>query len=99
MDLQKCFCILTLTRFTLVTQPQQSNLQTLNIKRWGDVLTKNKNFYGIWLCISWEKRDKVIGPLLIKRKIYVMGQGVDQLVIGFSLSQCLRTNTGMKLEI
>ena len=28
-----------------------------------------------------------------------MGQGVDQLELGFSLSQCLRTNTGFFEEM
>ena len=42
MDWHKCFCILTKTRCTLVTQPQQSNLHTLN--GGGGGVTKNKNF-------------------------------------------------------
>ena len=67
MDWQKCFCILTLTRCTLVTQPQQSNLHTLN--GGGGCFDKEQEFHGNWWCISWGKRDKVTGPLLIKRKI------------------------------
>ena len=44
MDWQKRFCILTLTRCTSVTQPQQSNLHTLNWGGGGGGLTKKKNF-------------------------------------------------------
>ena len=60
----------------------------------GGGVDKEQEFHGRLCCICWGKRDKDIAPLLIKHKILVMGQGVDQLELGFSLRQCLRTNTG-----
>ena len=44
MDWQKCFCILILTRCTLVTQPQQSNLHTLNGGGGGECFDKEQEF-------------------------------------------------------
>ena len=64
------------------------------MKRGVGCFDKEQEFQGSWCCTSWGKRDKVIGPLFMKDKIMVVGRGVDQLELGFSLVQCLGTNTG-----
>ena len=68
MDWQKCLCILTLTRDVLWLH---SNNKVISIHEMGGggCFDKEQEFHGSWCCISWGKRDKVIGPLLIKHKI------------------------------
>ena len=68
-----------------------SHNKVISIHETGVCFDKEQEFHGSCCCISWGKRDKGIGPLLIKHKIY--NQGVGQLELGFSLGQCLRTNT------
>ena len=53
MDWQKCFGILTLTRCTLATQPQQ----VISIHETGGVLTKNKN----GAAPGWGRETKSLG--------------------------------------
>ena len=63
MDWQKCFCILTLTRCILATQPQQSNkvISMHETGGGGGGLTKNKNSMEVGAASAGERETKSLG--------------------------------------
>ena len=61
----------------------------------GGGVDKEQEFHGSWCLLHplGEERQSH-WAYIIKHKLKVMGQGDDQLELGFSLGQCIGTNTG-----
>ena len=57
MDWQKCFCILTLTRCTLL----HSHNKVISIHETGCVLTKNENFTEVGAASPGGRETKALG--------------------------------------